>query len=260
MQAQIISIVFACACLVLPRAASSQPVERTQDLKPFTTLELNGCFDTKLATGASNRIVVSATPEQHDKLRVEQSGDVVSVGSVEGWRESWNLCRGNHIEIVVTASFAKDGPVDLRVSGSGDLDAEVPTVAKLSASVSGSGNLVLRGAARDCELTVSGSGGVSARSLDCAATTKVAVRGSGGATLQGKTQSCGFEIHGSGGVSADDYACESADVAIHGSGSVELAKIADIAVEINGSGDVTYRGEPKLRRMNIHGSGGLRQR
>ena len=60
-------------------------------------------------------------------------------------------------------------------------------------------------------------------------------------------------------LTANDYACDSADVEINGSGSVDLAQIAELAVEIHGSGDVTYRGEPKLRRMEVHGSGGVRQ-
>ena len=90
-------------------------------------------------------------------------------------------------------------------------------------------------------------------------TTEVAVHGSGDATLQGKTKSCEFAIHGSGDVTANDYACDSAEVEINGSGSVDLAQIAELAVEIHGSGDVSYRGEPKLRRMEVHGSGSVRQ-
>ena len=129
----------------------------------------------------------------------------------------------------------------------------------MAASVAGSGDLALRGSAGECEITIAGSGSVVARALECATTTEVAVHGSGDATLRGKTKTCEFEIHGSGDVTASDYACDSADVEINGSGSVDLAEIADLAVEIHGSGDVNYRGEPKLRRMEVHGSGGLHQ-
>jgi hypothetical protein len=255
MKVQIVPIVIVAAWLASPPAAFSQPVERAQDLKPFTALELNGCFDTKLVPGSANRIAVTATAAQHDRIRIEQSGDTVTVGPTE-WNNSWNdWCRGDTIEILVTASFAKDSPVDLRVHGSGDLDAEVRAAATLTASVAGSGDLALRGSAGACEISIAGSGDVQARTLECAGNTEVEVNGSGDATLQGKTKTCSFEVHGSGDVTASDYACESADVAIHGSGSVALSNIADIAVEIHGSGDVSYRGEPKLRRKNIQGSG-----
>jgi hypothetical protein len=259
MQAQIVPIVIVAAWLSSPTVALSQAVERTQDLKPFTTLDLRGCFDTTLVAGSPQRLTVSATAEQHERIRVEQSGDVVTIeplDETDGWRE---LCRGERIDIRVSASFAKDRPVDLRVRGSGDLDAEVPAAATLSASVAGSGDLAVRGSAAACEITISGSGDVLGRSLDCATSTEVSVHGSGDVTLQGATKTCSFEVHGSGDVAAGDYACESADVEIFGSGSVNVAKVGDIAVEIHGSGDVTYRGEPKLRRMEVHGSGGLRQ-
>ncbi len=259
MQAHIVPIVIVAAWLAGPTAAFSQPVERAQDLKPFTTLELKGCFDTKLVPGSVNRITVSATAEQHEKIRIEQDGDTVTVAPTD-WGDFWgSWCRGATIKVLVSASFAKDGPVDLRLQGSGDLDAEVPAAATLNASVSGSGDLALHGSAGACEIKIAGSGDVTARALECATTTEVAVHGSGDATLQGKTKSCEFAIHGSGDVTANDYACDSADVEINGSGSVDLAQIAELAVEIHGSGDVTYRGEPKLRRMEVHGSGGVRQ-
>jgi len=260
MQAQIIPIALVAAWLASPTAAFSQAVERAQDLKPFTTLDLRGCFDTTLVAGAPERITVSATAEQHARIRVEQRGDTVTVEPVDDSGDAWReFCRGGRIQIRVSASFAKDGPVDLRVRGSGDLDAEVPAAATLSASVAGSGDLAVRGSAAACEITISGSGDVLGRTLECATTTEVAVHGSGDVTLQGKTKTCSFEVHGSGDVTANDYACQSADVQINGSGSVDLANIAEIAVEIHGSGDVSYRGEPKLRRMEVHGSGGLRQ-
>jgi hypothetical protein len=261
MQVQIVSIVVAAAWLANPSAALSQAVERAQDLKTFSTLELDGCFDTKLVPGSPNRIVVTATAEQHDKIRIEQDGETVTVGPTDrDWGGFWNnWCRDGAIAVLVTANFAKDSPVDLRVRGSGDLDAEVPAAARLTASVAGSGDITLRGSAGDCEISIAGSGDVRARTLECAGETEVDVHGSGDATLQGRTKTCSFEVHGSGDVAASDYACESADVAIHGSGSVGLSTVADIAVEIHGSGDVSYRGEPRVRRLNVHGSGELRR-
>jgi hypothetical protein len=261
MQAPIVPIVVAAAWLASPVAAFSQAVERAQDLKSFSTLELNGCFDTKLVAGARNGIVVTATSEQHDKIRIEQAGDVVTVGPTDrDWSDFWNgWCRDGSIKILVTANFAKDSSVDLRVRGSGDLDADVPAAASLMASVAGSGDLSIRGSAGDCGISIAGSGDVQARTLECSGETEVEVHGSGDATLQGKTKTCSFEVHGSGDVAATDYACESAEVAIHGSGSIGLANVSDLAVEIHGSGDVRYRGEPKVRRLNVHGSGELRK-
>ena len=65
-----------------------------------------------------------------------------------------------------------------------------------------------------------------------------------------------MQVNGSGGVAADGLQCDSAEVAINGSGSVNLAKLASLNVQINGSGNVKYHGEPTLRQA-INGSGKL---
>jgi hypothetical protein len=162
--------------------------------------------------------------------------------------------------VQVFASFAPNEPFAIHSAGSGNVDAEVPAASKLTAHVAGSGNLVVRAAAEDCDVSVAGSGDVEAKMLDCARGVDVEVAGSGSVVLRGKTKDCEFEIHGSGDVRAEDYGCDSADVDINGSGSVELAAIGSLDVEIHGSGDVTYSGEPTLRGMDLHGSGSVRKR
>jgi hypothetical protein len=245
--------------LLSPLAALAQAADKTTDLKPFDTLEVGGCFDTKLTPGTPERVVVNATADQYARMRVAQEGKTVKIGFKERAFDDYNICRDGKITVSITANFAKDQPVDLRFAGSGSADADVPRVAKLTAATSGSGGLTLRGAASDCRLAIAGSGGTDARSLTCDSSAGVAVNGSGSTKLNGKTKVCEFMINGSGGVGADEFACDSADVSINGSGSVTLAKIAELKVEINGSGSVKYHGQPTLRGMSVHGSGKVQQ-
>jgi hypothetical protein len=259
MQAQAVLGVIASAVLLTP-AVLAQAVERTTNLQPFNSLELRSCFDTKVAPGTPERVVINATPEQHDRIAVEQQGSTVEIGLKNGWQDGDVVCRGGRVQVQVTASFAGNEPFAIHSAGSGNVDAEVPAASKLTTQIAGSGNLALRGAADECELSVSGSGDVGASSLDCARAAEVEVAGSGSVTMRGKTKDCEFEIHGSGDVHAQDYACDSADVEVNGSGSVDLAAIGALDVEIHGSGDVTYSGEPQLRGMDVHGSGRVRKR
>jgi len=253
-------IALSAVFLLSPAAAFSQAVDKVTDLKPFDTLEIGGCFESQLAAGTPERVVVNATGPQQARIRVAQDGKTVQVGFIEhAFADEYNVCNEGKIRVTVTANFAKDQPVALRVSGSGSFDADVPHAGKLSVARGGSGHVTLRGAAADCLIDVAGSGGMDARALECAESTKVAVNGSGSTKLNGKTKACGFQINGSGGVGADDFACDSADVAINGSGSVSLAKVAELKVQINGSGSVQYRGEPTLRGIDVHGSGRVRK-
>jgi hypothetical protein len=259
MQARVVLGIIAGAVLASP-AVLAQAVDRTTNLQPFNSLELRACFDTKVAPGTPERVTINATLEQHDRISVEQEGSRVEIGFKGGWQDGDVVCRGGRVQVQVIASFAANEPFAIHSAGSGNVDAEVPAASKLSAQVAGSGNMVVRGAAEDCELSVAGSGDVAANSLNCARAAEVEVAGSGSVALRGKTKDCEFEIHGSGDVRAEDYACDSADVEISGSGSVDLGTIGSLDVEIHGSGDVTYSGEPTLRDMDLHGSGRLHKR
>jgi putative autotransporter adhesin-like protein len=258
MRAVIGPIVLSAALLLNPGAAFSQAVDKVTDLKPFDTLEIGGCFESHLTAGTPERVVVNATGPQQARIRVAQDGKTVRVGFIDhAFADEYNVCKEGKIRVSVTANFAKDQAVELRLAGSGGVDADVPRVAKLTVGIAGSGGVTLRGAADECQLNIAGSGGADARALDCGASAKVAVAGSGSTRLNGKTKACEFRVSGSGGVRADDFACESADVAISGSGSISLPTVADLRVSISGSGSVEYRGEPTLRGINIQGSGRL---
>lgn len=246
--------------LLSSNAVFSQAVDKVTELKPFDTLAIGGCFESKLVAGTPERVVVNATGPQQARIRVEQDGKTVKVGFIDhAFVDDYNVCKEGKIRVTVTANFAKDQSVELHLAGSGGVDADVPRVAKLTVSIAGSGGAALRGAADECRLNIAGSGGADAQSLDCGASAKVSVAGSGATKLNGKTKACEFRVSGSGGVRADDFACESADVAVSGSGSVSLPTVAELKVAISGSGSVQYRGEPTLRGINIQGSGKLRK-
>ena len=255
MRARIRLLVVPFTFLLGSSAALAQAADKTTDLKPFDKLQVEGCFDARLVPGTPARAIVSATADQQQRIRVEQDGKRVRIGFAE--RDDYNVCRGGPIRVAITANFEKTDSVDLGVAGSGSLDANVPRVAGLTAAVAGSGRVALKGAAGDCNLNVAGSGAVDATALACDSSARVGVQGSGSTKVAGKTKTCNLVVNGSGGVAADGLECDSADVAINGSGSVGLAKIASLNVQINGSGNVKYRGEPTLRGVAVNGSGKL---
>lgn len=255
MRAKIRLLLVPVTFLLGSSAALAQAVDKATDLKSFDRLQIEGCFDARLEPGTPARAVVSATADQQQRIRVEQDGKRVRVGFAE--RDDYNVCRGGPIRVAITAHFEKTDSVELGVAGSGSLDANVPRVADLRASVAGSGRIALKGAAGDCDLNVAGSGAVDASALACDSSAKIGVQGSGSAKVAGKTKTCNLVVNGSGGMAAEGLECDSADVAINGSGSVGLAKLGSLNVQINGSGNVKYRGEPTLRGVAVNGSGKL---
>jgi hypothetical protein len=258
MRARIRLVVIPVAVLLGSTAALAHAEDKTTDLKAFDKLLIEGCFDARLEPGTPTRAVVSATADQQQRIRVEQDGDRVRVGFADK-NDYATLCRGPAIRVSITASFAATDSVDLGIAGSGSLDANVPRVAKLEASLAGSGKIALRGAAGDCKFTIGGSGSADASALACDSSAKLELNGSGSAKLAGKTKTCEVQINGSGDIKGSGFDCDSADITVNGSGSVKLAKIGSLKAQINGSGNVRYQGEPTMRGVAIHGSGSLAQ-
>ncbi len=251
-----LALVLAVTTSAAAQAAGN--VEKLTKLKPFQSLTVSGCFDVQLAQGVEPQLSISASEAQQAKIKVDQLG-----GKVEIKPSDDDVCDGNpEIAITVVSAFAKDDEVSLTVRGAGDLDATLPQVKTITLSISGAGDLTLKQAAgttaASCRLEISGAGDIEAKDLACASA-EISVRGSGEAELAGKTQKCLLEVRGSGDVDASRLACDAAKVDVSGSGNVVLAKIEELEVAIRGSGNVSYKGEPKLKSAEIRGSGKLRK-
>jgi len=103
--------------------------------------------------------------------------------------------------------------------------------------------------------SIAGSGDITAdiRSL----AVKISVSGSGGLDVAGTTTSMDIKVAGSGKVNAKDLQAINSTVSITGSGSSTINSKEQLNVNITGSGDVHYIGEPAKLKTNITGSGNV---
>ena len=105
---------------------------------------------------------------------------------------------------------------DIRVSGSGDIQADKLDGAELSARVAGSGNIRLSGRADNLTLAISGSGNLDAGALQAKSAT-VSVSGSGNATVN---------------------ATDTLDASVNGSGDIRYLGAPKLTPQISGSGSI----------------------
>lgn len=99
---------------------------------------------------------------------------------------------------------------------------------------------------------VSASGDIELK-LDCPVI-ETKTHGSGGIKLDGESKNIFCEVNASGDVEASGLKAETAKVSIHGSGNAEVFASESLDAEIFASGDVHYKGEPKIT-SSVHGSG-----
>ncbi len=151
---------------------------------------------------------------------------------------------------------AKDLYVNL--NGSGDLDANF-NATNLELKVNGSGDSDISGIMGNLKITISGSGDVDAEDLkleDC----YIRNSGSGDLSLKGKANSLTVSQNGSGDLDGYHFTVVSATVSNSGSSDMSLHVVEELRVTLNGSGDLTYRGDPQKVDVRSNGSGDVYRR
>ena len=96
-------------------------------------------------------------------------------------------------------------------------------------------------------VAVHGSGDVTVKELN-AEKFKAEIQGSGDISVAGRAEELEVEIQGSGDVKLDELAAKRAAVEVQGSGD-SMVKVSDeLNVNVCGTGDVKYIGEPKVTK------------
>ncbi len=223
--------------------------------------------------GSPQKVELEGSKEVLERADVYVEGGKLVIRSKERWG-NWNWGRDERITVYITVkdinalsvSGSGDleaqtkivtGNLDLKVSGSGSLRAEIDANS-VDASVSGSGSVVLRGKCNNLESHISGSGDVEAN-VAIANRLDVSISGSGKLVATGSANTVKTTISGSGRVRAADLEANTCDVKIAGSGSVEINVKNELNANISGSGSVSYKGNPNHVNANASGSGKVRK-
>lgn len=193
----------------------------------FSAVYNDGSLDVLVERGDTFAITVSIDENLLDHVDTHVSGGTLYISSHGVLR---HVVSGPHVRVTLphllsarvsgsgrtdAMSFVETAPVDLRVSGSGQLDFE-GSAPQLTASVSGSGDLTLQGSAQRLDATVSGSGTLDARQVSAS--------------------SAGLEASGSGDLTATVNG--PVDVRVSGSGDIDVFGAAVVASShVRGSGD-----------------------
>ncbi len=105
-------------------------------------------------------------------------------------------------------------------------------------------------------LSLSGSGDATVSGL-AGNDVAFSISGSGDLTATGSAGKVNASIEGSGDMALDRLDASEARIRIDGSGDARVAVRDALDVEVNGSGDVSYRGNPQKLRQVVNGSGSV---
>lgn len=243
-------------CNVKAKDNSSNETDNTatvtdnRAVSPFTKIEDSVPLDIVLEKGSKESIVIEVTGTDPKNVQTEVKGNTLIVDMVDG---HYNNLKGK-----ITITYVDLSGIDC--SGSGDLTCKSELASEnFVLSNSGSGNVDIKGNVKTNLFTVqgSGSGDIVLANLETT-DLNLSMNGSGDFKANaGNAKKQVIEVSGSGDVQLYGVIGESCTAAIQGSGDIQTNVSNSITGSISGSGNISYKGEPKIKQVQINGSGDL---
>lgn len=196
------------------------PIETEQrTVDGFSKINMDDGIDVVLLKGSTQMVEVSDHKDLIKDISVKVADNVLYITSTG---HDWI----NNSQSLVTITV-DDVINDILLDGSGDLLFKSDFNNLKSLEINGSGCVASQAQANYAELDLS-------------------ITGSGDVSLKGKAEKVNVKINGSGDVDFYPLTCADATIKLTGSGDVKIDVTDTLDVNISGSGDVFYTGDPKL--------------
>jgi hypothetical protein len=222
-------VLMLCACSLGAVRGSGKLITESRTVRDFDRVSLSGSGEVILTQGDGESLTVETDGNVMQYVTSEVRGGTLTLGTEPGKRISPTRLK---------FTLRVRDLAGLRVSGSGDIDAE-------------------RFDTDDLEITVSGSGEVQIDSLT-ADEVAIQISGSGDVELAGQVTGQEVTVSGSGKYRGGDVRSETVGVTISGSGDATVWATESLDARITGSGSVSYYGHPETS-VSTPGSGKVRE-
>lgn len=198
----------------------------------YDGVALAGWFDVDLVSGNEGELTLEGESNLLEYIKTEVKNGTLLIKAEKGVNlrpSTW----GKGIRITVPVESVNS----VTLSGSGDITGKTNLVSDdFNTRISGSGDVSLTVDAKSVDATLSGSGDIN---------------------LTGKTTDLDIQVSGSGDVKAYELDAEFVSVAVSGSADVKVTANQSIDARVSGSGDISYRGNPKKINSKSSGSGDI---
>ena len=198
----------------------------------YDKVALAGWFDVELVDGSEGQLTLTGESNLLEYIKTEVKDGKLTIKQKKGVNlkpSNWN----EGITIIVPVE-----QIDaVSLSGSGDIVGK--TVLKsdnFKTSISGSGDITIE---------------VEAKSLDAS------MSGSGDIRLSGRTTDFEVSVSGSGDIRAYDLQADFVDAQVSGSADIRVTANEMLKARVSGSGDISYKGNPKKIDTKSSGSGDI---
>lgn len=217
--------------VIAPLALSVLGQKQTRNVESFTVVSLGISGELIIRQGNKTEVVLEGSKETLERIETTVDGNRLKIRTKNGqWHRNYS-----RVKVYVTVKNFEGASV----SGSGDMRSDgMLRGENIDLSVSGSGNIDLDLEADKVDMSISGSGEIH---------------------IAGKSNEGELTISGSGKLYALDFAAETYNIRISGSGDARVNVSKSITSKISGSGTVRYKGNPDKVYNHSSGSGSIKK-
>lgn len=198
----------------------------------YDRVALAGWFDVELVDGNEGELTLKGESNLLEYIKTEVKDGKLTIKQ----RKGVNLRPSNWNEgILITVPVEDVDGVSL--SGSGDIVGKTTLKSdNFKTSISGSGDISLEIEAKRVDASMSGSGDMN---------------------LSGRATDFEVSVSGSGDIRAYDLEADFVDAQVSGSADIKITANEMLKARVSGSGDISYKGNPKKIDTKSSGSGDI---
>lgn len=202
---------------------------KTVNTGDYDAIKGVGSMDIHLEKGSEGNIRVTTDENLQEYIIVEVKENTLVV------RTKKNMYLKTKKGIHVAVPF--DDISEIALVGSGDIDTKDTIDAKsLELRVTGSGDVVLDVNAGRLEARITGSGDMK---------------------VEGNAVDLEVSLSGSGDFRGFELDAQNTEASVSGSGDIQVVAKNSLKARVNGSGDITYKGNPEKSDTKTSGSGDI---
>lgn len=203
-----------------------------RQVAPFSGVDVEGSADVTVTYGTEQSVTITTDDNILPIITTEVSNGVLKIDATESYSTSYG------VKVAVTIPMLQS----IEINGSGDVLVE--------------GAQLENRPVENFRIEIDGSGNVQVPQMN-AAKTLAQIDGSGDITLAGTGGTLEAEIDGSGDIDAEAFRVLNAVVRVEGSGDIRVYATESLDASVSGSGDIYYRGDPKVLQKSVSGSGDI---
>ncbi|MET6991101.1 head GIN domain-containing protein [Sediminicola arcticus] len=203
-----------------------------RNTESYDAIYISGFFDVELIDGQEGKLILKGEENLLEHIITEVKDGKLIIKVEKGMNlspSSWN--QGIFITVPVESVDA------VTLSGSGDIVGKKNIETDhFKTDISGSGDISLSVTSNSITASISGSGDI---------------------TLNGRTGDFDVRVSGSGDVKAYELSAKNVTANVSGSADIKVTVSEMIQARVSGSGDISYRGNPKKIDTKSSGSGNI---